>query len=54
MKPDELNEMEIWRINHTWYDEFEMGAIDMLLEEMGDDFPAAQLIINKIKRNLEH
>jgi hypothetical protein len=52
--PENLDEIEIWKHNHTWYDEFEMGAIDLLLEEMGDEFPEAQLIIRKIKRNLEN
>ena len=52
--PEHLNEIEIWKHNHTWYDEYVMGAIDLLLEEMEDDFPDARKIINKIKRNLEN
>ena len=54
MKIDQLDDMELWLVNHTWYDDFEMGAIDMLLEDMENNYTDAQLIINKIKRNLEH
>lgn len=53
MKPEQINEIEIWRQNHTWYDLFEMGAIDLLLEEMDGEYPDAQIIINKILTNLE-
>lgn len=47
----EIDMME-WMINHTYYDEFEMGAIDLLLDEMGEDLPDAQKIIEQIRKNI--
>ena len=53
MSNEYMKEMEMWMKNHTWYDEYEMGAIDLLLEEMGDELPDAILIIDKIRKNLD-